>query len=150
MAAKTSWHRYGTKLRHCHRMYICFETFATRFPFRHPPPSAMRIVLLDIEGRVRNVSESVTHSTDMTLTYPRVRIEPLRACSHAVCPQYTRPSIARALPVSRIHKSIAAVSCLHQEVSYSRDYRVILVRQCAEIIITGKCDAAGVTYLTAG
>ena len=21
MAAKTSWHRYGTKLRHCHRMY---------------------------------------------------------------------------------------------------------------------------------
>ena len=22
MAAKTSWHRYGTKLRHCHLMYI--------------------------------------------------------------------------------------------------------------------------------
>jgi len=21
MAAKTSWHRYGTKLRHCHHMY---------------------------------------------------------------------------------------------------------------------------------
>jgi len=21
MAAKTSWHRYGTKLRHCHPMY---------------------------------------------------------------------------------------------------------------------------------
>jgi len=24
MAAKTSWHRYGTKLRHCHHMYISF------------------------------------------------------------------------------------------------------------------------------
>ena len=24
MAAKTSWHRYGTKLRHCHRMYITY------------------------------------------------------------------------------------------------------------------------------
>jgi len=22
MAVKTSWHRYGTKLRHCHLMYI--------------------------------------------------------------------------------------------------------------------------------
>ena len=22
MAAKTSWHRYGTKLRHCHDMYF--------------------------------------------------------------------------------------------------------------------------------
>jgi len=22
MAAKTSWHRYGKKLRHCHRMYV--------------------------------------------------------------------------------------------------------------------------------
>ena len=22
MAAETSWHRYGTKLRHCHHMYI--------------------------------------------------------------------------------------------------------------------------------
>jgi len=22
MAAETSWHRYGTKLRHCHPMYI--------------------------------------------------------------------------------------------------------------------------------
>jgi len=21
MAAKTNWHRYGTKLRHCHRLY---------------------------------------------------------------------------------------------------------------------------------
>ena len=24
MATKTSWHRYGTKLRHCHRMYTSF------------------------------------------------------------------------------------------------------------------------------
>jgi len=23
MAAKTSWHRYGPKLRHCHPMYTC-------------------------------------------------------------------------------------------------------------------------------
>ena len=23
MAAKTIWHRYGTKLRHCHHMYRC-------------------------------------------------------------------------------------------------------------------------------
>ena len=23
MAAKTNWHRYGTKLRHCHPMYSC-------------------------------------------------------------------------------------------------------------------------------
>jgi len=31
MAAKTSWHRYGTKLRHCHPVYLlhflsCFAT----------------------------------------------------------------------------------------------------------------------------
>jgi len=24
MAAKTNWHRYGTKLRHCHPMYIVY------------------------------------------------------------------------------------------------------------------------------
>jgi len=28
MAAKTSWHRYGTKLRHCHSMYTS-ELLAT-------------------------------------------------------------------------------------------------------------------------
>ena len=25
MAAKTSWHRYGTKLRHCHPTYTAFK-----------------------------------------------------------------------------------------------------------------------------
>ena len=25
MAAKTSWHRYGTKLRHCNPMYTSFD-----------------------------------------------------------------------------------------------------------------------------
>jgi len=29
MAAKTSWHRYGTKLRHCHPMYTNGEGDAT-------------------------------------------------------------------------------------------------------------------------
>jgi len=29
MAAKTSWHRYGTKLRHCHRMYTGFSSSET-------------------------------------------------------------------------------------------------------------------------
>jgi len=24
MATKTRWHRYGSKLRHCHLMYCCF------------------------------------------------------------------------------------------------------------------------------
>ena len=27
MAAETSWHRYGTKLRHCHPMYITLILF---------------------------------------------------------------------------------------------------------------------------
>jgi len=25
MAAKTSWHRYGTKLRHCHTVTLCIS-----------------------------------------------------------------------------------------------------------------------------
>jgi len=28
MAAKTSWHRYGTKLRHCHPMYYTSITIS--------------------------------------------------------------------------------------------------------------------------
>jgi len=34
MAAKTSWHRYGTKLRHCHHMYTLL---------RGPAQSALRL-----------------------------------------------------------------------------------------------------------
>jgi len=34
MAAKTSWHRYGTKLRHCHPVYKC-RTFHAAF-LAHP------------------------------------------------------------------------------------------------------------------
>jgi len=30
MAAKTSWHGYGTKLRHCHPMYLQRSTFDRR------------------------------------------------------------------------------------------------------------------------
>ena len=35
MAAKTSWHRYGTKLRHCHSMYtsaLLATALSVRFP----------------------------------------------------------------------------------------------------------------------
>ena len=27
MAAKTNWHRYGTKLRHCHSMYTIYKFY---------------------------------------------------------------------------------------------------------------------------
>jgi len=30
MAAKTSWHRYGTKLRHCHPVYPTYELLDSR------------------------------------------------------------------------------------------------------------------------
>jgi len=93
MATKTGWHRYGTKLRHCHPVY----TNKTKTWIRHfyqitrcqtsevllncntvavqqtqvpstalyPHSLAMRIVLLDITGRIRNVSWS-THTTFVT------------------------------------------------------------------------------------
>ena len=35
MAAKTSWHRYGTKLRHCHSMYTS-APLATALSVRFP------------------------------------------------------------------------------------------------------------------
>ena len=38
MAAKTSWHRYGTKLRHCHPVY----STSTRLAIR---PSVRRVSL---------------------------------------------------------------------------------------------------------
>jgi len=31
MAAKTSWHRYGRKLRHCHRNYVATTTSIVAF-----------------------------------------------------------------------------------------------------------------------
>ena len=36
MAAKTGWHRYGTKLRHCHPMYIILPGLTARYcpPYR--------------------------------------------------------------------------------------------------------------------
>jgi len=30
MAAETSWHRYGTKLRHCHPMYYRYDMYTDR------------------------------------------------------------------------------------------------------------------------
>jgi len=34
MAAKTRWHRYGTKLRHCHRMYKTCQEYVVFFDSR--------------------------------------------------------------------------------------------------------------------
>jgi len=34
MAAKISWHRYGTKLRHCHRMYWPLKKTTTESFYR--------------------------------------------------------------------------------------------------------------------
>ena len=37
MAAKTSWHKYGTKLRHCHPMYINTLTYLLTYLHLQPP-----------------------------------------------------------------------------------------------------------------
>ena len=48
MAAKTSWHRYVTKLRHCHPMYkVVDATSCERFPFL----SALQVFHMQMDDR---------------------------------------------------------------------------------------------------
>jgi len=49
MAAKTSWHRYGTKLRHCHGLTVCRRRCIGKTLAVHA--ESMMVSLLSISGR---------------------------------------------------------------------------------------------------
>ena len=52
MVAQTNWHRYGTKLRHCHPMYTSSRTMSATF---HPRIDDGRLTAADVT-RLRRLS----------------------------------------------------------------------------------------------
>ena len=63
MAAKTSWHRYGTKLRHCHRIYT--ETlWSVGLPGLNSIAAVMRPISMSLSASWFNASANSNWSTN--------------------------------------------------------------------------------------
>jgi len=115
MAAKTGWHRYGTKLRHCHSMYRTTNTFDA---------GVVRCSLLGLFARRRTVC---------------VREEPVRV---AVATAVNKPTTVVELRVVVVaHQWVGALASISSQLAdLCRQHRCMLITNQTSFAAPHLCE----------
>ena len=104
MAANTSWHRYGTKFRHCHRICICYLARVGRRLQRVDGNDLLELIELDddervLEHRIRQVAPPVRRVLEHAISGRQAAEQQVGTLSGAVVDKMRQAPVADAAGV---------------------------------------------------